>query len=93
LGPIYYDEIFIPPISVCFTFGFSSWKMHILRRSASVKVRRGVEVDCVGLLTVGGKADAAASCGGAGAIACGIGGYCWLLVTGGGAGGGIVCPH
>jgi hypothetical protein len=70
--------------------------MHILRRSASVNVRRGVDpVEVVGVAVT---AAAAASCGGgAGAIGWAIGGYCWLELAAGitvCGWGGIVCwPH
>lgn len=33
----------VPPISVCFTVGFSSWYWHIRLRSVSVSVFRGVD--------------------------------------------------
>ena len=35
-------ESSLPPISVCLTVGWSSWYWHILRRSTSVRVFRGV---------------------------------------------------
>ena len=41
---------FLPPISVCFTVGFSSWYTHILRLSVSVRVLLGVEVEWVEVL-------------------------------------------
>jgi hypothetical protein len=37
-------QVDLPPISVCFTVGCSSWYRHIRLRSASVRVRRGDDV-------------------------------------------------